>query len=74
MWLERKALPESVIRKHMQELEALSDSCILPRRSLRTERALNDPLREMEGMLVDEYGRYSSFPICFASVVWLLFS
>ncbi|CAN6452832.1 unnamed protein product [Victoria cruziana] len=63
LWLERKALPESVIRKHMQELEALSDSCILPRRSLRTERALNDPLREMEGMLVDEYGSNTSLQI-----------
>ncbi|XP_031500500.1 ENHANCER OF AG-4 protein 2-like isoform X1 [Nymphaea colorata] len=63
LWLERKTLPESVVRKHMQELEALSDSWILPRRTLRTERALNDPLREMEGMLVDEYGSNTSLQI-----------
>ena len=25
---------------------------------MRTERALDDPVREMEGMLVDEYGRF----------------
>lgn len=24
----------------------------------RAERAIDDPIREMEGMLVDEYGRY----------------
>ncbi|MCI06793.1 HUA2-like protein 3-like, partial [Trifolium medium] len=33
------------------------------RRSLRTERALDDPIREMEGMLVDEYGSNSSFQL-----------
>lgn len=27
------------------------------RRSSRNERAFDDPVREMEGMLVDEYGR-----------------
>ncbi|KAF7804773.1 protein HUA2-LIKE 2-like isoform X2 [Senna tora] len=33
------------------------------RRTLRTERALHDPVREMEGMLVDEYGSNSSFQL-----------
>ena len=28
------------------------------RRPSRAERAVDDPIREMEGMLVDEYGRY----------------
>lgn len=28
------------------------------RRPSRAERAIDDPIREMEGMLVDEYGRY----------------
>lgn len=28
------------------------------RRPSRAERSVDDPLREMEGMLVDEYGRY----------------
>lgn len=27
------------------------------RRPSRAERAVDDPIREMEGMLVDEYGR-----------------
>lgn len=28
------------------------------RRPSRAERAIDDPIREMEGMFVDEYGRY----------------
>ena len=28
------------------------------RRPSRAERAIDDPIREMEGMLVDEYGRF----------------
>lgn len=31
------------------------------RRPSRAERAVDDPLREMEGMLVDEYGRSAWF-------------
>lgn len=31
------------------------------RRSSRTERSFDDPIREMEGMLVDEYGRFVPF-------------
>lgn len=30
------------------------------RRPSRAERAVDDPIREMEGMLVDEYGRYET--------------
>lgn len=30
------------------------------RRPSRAERAVDDPIREMEGMLVDEYGRYGN--------------
>lgn len=64
LWLERKTLPESIVRHHMRELgitNELSYSSSSSRRPSRTERALNDPLREMEGMLVDEYGRCSSY-------------
>lgn len=50
--MERKILPESVIRQHIREIDSLSH------RSARTERAFDDPVREMEGMLVDEYGRF----------------
>ena len=40
------------------------------RRPSRSERAIDDPIREMEGMLVDEYGRYKPlvffiYIICF---------
>lgn len=44
----------------MRDLDSLcSSSCTssFSRRLSRTERAFNDPIREMEGMLVDEYGR-----------------
>lgn len=61
LWLERKILPESIIRHHIRELDSYSASAstgAFSRRSLRTERALDDPVREMEGMLVDEYGRF----------------
>ncbi|XP_043812899.1 protein HUA2-LIKE 2 isoform X3 [Manihot esculenta] len=66
LWLERKILPESVIRHHMRELDALGGSSsagAYSRRSARTERALDDPVRDMEGMLVDEYGSNSSFQL-----------
>lgn len=61
LWLERRILPESVIRHHMRELDSFSCSSsagAYSRRSARTERSLDDPIRDMEGMLVDEYGRY----------------
>lgn len=66
LWLERKILPESIVRHHMRELDSLSGSSSAgpySRRSARTERALDDPVREMEGMLVDEYGSNSSFQL-----------
>ncbi|XP_023004429.1 protein HUA2-LIKE 2-like [Cucurbita maxima] len=66
LWSQRGVLPESIIRHHIRELESLSSSSssgAYSRRSSRTERSLDDPLREMEGMLVDEYGSNSSFQI-----------
>ncbi|RDY00116.1 Protein HUA2-LIKE 3, partial [Mucuna pruriens] len=66
LWLERRILPESIIRRHIRELDLYSSSAsaaIYLRRSLRTERALDDPVREMEGMLVDEYGSNSTFQL-----------
>ncbi|KDP21494.1 hypothetical protein JCGZ_21965 [Jatropha curcas] len=66
LWLERRILPESVIRHHMRELDSLgasSSAGAYSRRSARTERALDDPVRDMEGMLVDEYGSNSSFQL-----------
>ncbi|KAF9669411.1 hypothetical protein SADUNF_Sadunf14G0104900 [Salix dunnii] len=66
LWLERRILSESIIRHHMRELDMLGGSSsagLYSRRSARTERALDDPVRDMEGMLVDEYGSNSSFQL-----------
>ncbi|CBI32351.3 unnamed protein product, partial [Vitis vinifera] len=66
LWLERRILPESIVRHHMRDLDSLSgSSCTssFSRRLSRTERAFNDPIREMEGMFVDEYGSNSSFQL-----------
>lgn len=42
------------------------------RRPSRAERSVDDPIREMEGMLVDEYGRSDVFFINFLYSVLLL--
>lgn len=58
--MERKILPEPIIRHHMQELDSYSSSVsagVHSHRSLRRDRPFDDPVRDMEGML-DEYGRY----------------
>ncbi|KAF8394461.1 hypothetical protein HHK36_020669 [Tetracentron sinense] len=65
LWLERKTLPESIIRHHMRELDSFTDSSstsAYSRRSSRTERDINDPIREMEGIL-DEYGSNTRFQL-----------
>lgn len=62
LWLERKTLSEYIIRHHIKELEALNEAAFgTSRRPSGTERALNDPLRDNEGMLVDEYGSNTGF-------------
>ncbi|KAJ4755317.1 Tudor/PWWP/MBT domain-containing protein [Rhynchospora pubera] len=67
LWLERKTLPEYLIRQHIKELESMNEASFstasIRRGPTRTERAINDPLREMEGMLVDEYGSNTSFQL-----------
>ncbi|KAL2535621.1 HUA2-like protein 2 [Forsythia ovata] len=66
VWQERKIIPEPLIRHHIQELDALCgsySSWASSRRPLRNERAFDDPIREMEGMLVDEYGSNSSIQL-----------
>ena len=60
LWLERKILPESLLRRYMDDIGVSNDettSGFFLRRPSRSERAVDDPIREMEGMLVDEYGR-----------------
>ncbi|XP_010413203.1 PREDICTED: protein HUA2-LIKE 3-like [Camelina sativa] len=65
VWLERRILPESIVRHHIRELDSLNNVpvCLYSRRSARTERALDDPVRDMEGMLVDEYGSNSTLQL-----------
>ncbi|KAI7751558.1 hypothetical protein M8C21_021442, partial [Ambrosia artemisiifolia] len=66
VWQERKILPEPMIRHHIRELESLnmmSSRLGNSRRAFRNERAFDDPVREVEGMLVDEYGSNSSIQL-----------
>ncbi|XP_058765098.1 ENHANCER OF AG-4 protein 2-like isoform X1 [Vicia villosa] len=66
LWLERKILPESVIRRHMNEIGVSNDDITVSfsfRRPSRAERSVDDPIREMEGMLVDEYGSNATFQL-----------
>ncbi|KAI8023590.1 ENHANCER OF AG-4 protein 2 [Camellia lanceoleosa] len=60
LWLERKILPESLLRQYMDDIGVSNDDASVGfflRRPSRVERAVDDPIRDMEGMLVDEYGR-----------------
>lgn len=67
VWQERKILPEPIICHHIRELDVLCGTGSYPivgsQRPLRNERAFDDPIREMEGMLVDEYGSNSSIQL-----------
>ncbi|KFK37564.1 hypothetical protein AALP_AA4G273100 [Arabis alpina] len=65
LWLERRILPESIVRHHIRELDShsIAPACLYSRRSARTERSLDDPVRDMEGMLVDEYGSNSTLQL-----------
>ncbi|KAI4370759.1 hypothetical protein MLD38_019070 [Melastoma candidum] len=66
LWLERKIFPESVLRHCMDDIRTSSNSTTnapVGRRPSCAERAVDDPLREMEGMLVDEYGSNATFQL-----------
>ncbi|KAK4400214.1 ENHANCER OF AG-4 protein 2 [Sesamum angolense] len=66
LWLERKILPESVLRRHMDDIGSTDDdksAGFSLTRPSRAERAIDDPIREMEGMLVDEYGSNATFQL-----------
>ncbi|KAJ0882489.1 hypothetical protein HanPSC8_Chr10g0410251 [Helianthus annuus] len=55
-----------MIRHHIRELDSLnnlSSRISNSRRPFRNERAFDDPVREVEGMLVDEYGSNSSIQL-----------
>ncbi|KAJ7566053.1 hypothetical protein O6H91_02G086200 [Diphasiastrum complanatum] len=65
LWLERNIMPAQVIREFMHGIEAHDvDKGLVsmgPRPS-RNERAIDDPLREMEG-IVDEYGSNAGYAL-----------
>ena len=60
LWVERKIFPESVLRPIIDGIEVPGmdpSSGLYLRRQCRSERSIDDPIREMDGMFVDEYGR-----------------
>ncbi|XP_050275952.1 ENHANCER OF AG-4 protein 2 isoform X4 [Quercus robur] len=66
LWLERKIIPDSILRPYMDDIGVSNDDTtagLSLRRPSRAERAVDDPLREMEGMLVDEYGSNATFQL-----------
>ncbi|KAL7163115.1 hypothetical protein ACSBR2_039250 [Camellia fascicularis] len=66
LWLERKILPESLLRQYMDDIGVSNDDAsagFFLRRPSRAERAVDDPIRDMEGMLVDEYGSNATFQL-----------
>ncbi|KAJ6916709.1 hypothetical protein NC652_019199 [Populus alba x Populus x berolinensis] len=66
LWLERKIFPESVLRHYMDGIGGSNDDASAGfslRRTSQSERAIDDPIREMEGMFVDEYGSNATFQL-----------
>lgn len=60
LWLERKIFPQSLLRRYMDDIGGSNDEIKVSfsfRRPSRAERSVDDPIREMEDMCVDEYGR-----------------
>jgi hypothetical protein len=54
-------MPEDILRKYMGDIEVPNDgtsTTLMLKRPSRAERSVDDPIREMDDMLVDEYGRY----------------
>ncbi|XP_076891028.1 ENHANCER OF AG-4 protein 2-like [Bidens hawaiensis] len=66
LWLERKILPDSLLRSYIEDIGSSNDDTsagFFSKRPSRAERAIDDPIREMEGMLVDEYGSNATFQL-----------
>ncbi|KAI5056695.1 hypothetical protein GOP47_0028513 [Adiantum capillus-veneris] len=65
LWSCRKIFPESVLRAHIIELDSNSSdekaSGAQLKRPPYMERGVDDPIREMDGMCVDEYGSNATF-------------
>ncbi|CAO2186536.1 unnamed protein product [Urochloa humidicola] len=66
LWLERKIMPEDILRKYMGDIEVPNDdtrASFMLKRPSRAERSVDDPIREMDDMLVDEYGSNATFEL-----------
>ncbi|KAG2576056.1 ENHANCER OF AG-4 protein 2-like [Panicum virgatum] len=66
LWLERKIMPEEILRKYMGDIEVPNDdtsTSFMLKRPSRAERSVDDPIREMDDMLVDEYGSNATFEL-----------
>jgi len=66
LWLERKIMPEDILRKYMGDIELPNDdtsTTLMLKRPSRAERSVDDPIREMDDMLVDEYGSNATFEL-----------
>lgn len=64
LWLERKIFPDSLLRRYIGDISTSGGDATAGftlRRPSRSERSVDDPIREMEGMHVDEYGRYTNY-------------
>ncbi|KAG6516355.1 hypothetical protein ZIOFF_026814 [Zingiber officinale] len=66
LWLERKIMPDSLLRRYIDDIEIPNDDLsagVFLKRPSRAERSVDDPIREMEGMQVDEYGSNATFQL-----------
>ncbi|KAL5159967.1 ENHANCER OF AG-4 protein 2 [Glycine soja] len=66
LWVERKIFPETVLRRYMDDIEVSNDDMTVSfslKHPSRAEGSLDDPIREMEGMLVDLYGSNATFQL-----------
>ncbi|KAK9071849.1 hypothetical protein SSX86_008279 [Deinandra increscens subsp. villosa] len=66
LWLERKILPDTQLRSYIEAIGSSNDgtsAVFSSKRPSRAERSVDDPIREMEGMLVDEYGSNATFQL-----------
>ncbi|KAE8711320.1 Tudor/PWWP/MBT domain-containing protein, putative isoform 2 [Hibiscus syriacus] len=70
--LKVKILSEPVVRYHIKELDSFSVSSSggpFCRHTARTERPFDHPVRDMEGMLVDEYGSFQLPGFCMPRIL-----
>ncbi|CAN1255068.1 ENHANCER OF AG-4 protein 2 [Linum perenne] len=66
LWLERKIFPQPALKRFMDDIGGSNEHTsggYSFRRPSRSERSVNDPIREMEGMHVDEYGSNATFQL-----------